>query len=133
MAQFLPKINVKGHDFVPVVRRRLNMICNLNLTFLRKVEAEGLVHQGGDIDNRIKTLFDGLRMPDQGDEIPTCEVQFSPMHALLESDSLIVGFAIRTDRLLDGGAVPINWVHLLIEVHVSVTRVTMENASFLGD
>jgi hypothetical protein len=130
---YFPDINVKGFDFTPVVRRRLNMICSLNIIFLRKMEAAGLVHQGGDLDNRIKTLFDGLRMPDKGDEVPEKEVRFEPMNTLLESDGLITNFSIKADKLLDGESKSKHWVKLLIEAHVSVTRVTMGNVSFLGD
>ena len=100
---------------------------------LRKMEDAGLVHQGGDIDNRVKTLFDGLRMPDKGNEVPEKEVQFEPMNTLLESDGLITGFSIKADKLLDGDSKSKHWVKLLIEVHVSVTRVTIGNVSFLGD
>jgi hypothetical protein len=130
---YFPKINVKGFDFVPVVRRHLKMVCSLNITFLRKMEEFGLVHQGGDIDNRIKTLFDGLRMPDKGDEVPEHEVGFQPMNTLLESDAMITGYSVKAEKLWGCDLQSKHWVKLLIEAHVTVTKVTLQNVSFLGD
>jgi len=130
---YFSPINVKGFGFVPLVRRKLNMVCSIDIVFLRRMEGYGLIHQGGDIDNRLKTLFDGLRMPEKGDEVPEHEVQVEPMNTLLESDGLISGFSVKADKLLNGESKSKHWVKLLIEVHISVTRVTMGNVSFLGD
>jgi hypothetical protein len=54
---------VEGHSFLPLIRDSLALVCGLDILFLRKEEPGKLVEHGGDIDNRIKTLFDGLRMP----------------------------------------------------------------------
>jgi hypothetical protein len=129
-----PSINIHGWLFRPVVRKHLKMICSLDVLFLRKMEHEGLVHQGGDIDNRLKTLFDGLRMPDKGDAVPSAQdVGEQPLATLLESDSLINGFSVRADKLLDCRSTSKHWVKLVIGVQVSVTSVTLRNLSFLGD
>ncbi|MCC6779196.1 MAG: hypothetical protein IT537_21640, partial [Hyphomicrobiales bacterium] len=97
--EYFPPISVKGFEFIPLVRRHLHMICSISVTFLRKGDPGTIVYQGGDIDNRLKTLFDGLRMPDKGDEVPEHFVTNQPMYALLESDALITGVAVKTDRL----------------------------------
>jgi hypothetical protein len=54
-------INVGGFGFIPLVRHSLSLACDLDIIFMRKEEPGSLILQGGDIDNRLKTLFDGLR------------------------------------------------------------------------
>jgi len=46
------------------------MVLQLGSLFLRPGEPGRLVSRGGDIDNRIKTLLDGLRMPTDAIELP---------------------------------------------------------------
>ncbi len=56
----------------------------------------------GDIDNRLKTLFDSLRMPSPsqecGQESPG-EAE-DPFYVLLEDDETIANVSVTTDRLL---------------------------------
>jgi hypothetical protein len=58
--------------------------------------------QGGDIDNRLKTLFDALRMPNNlsetGNQKP--DENETPFFVLLEDDSLISELRVVTDQLL---------------------------------
>src|SRR5437879_4107837 len=51
--------------FTPLVTKELDLICSLDIQFFRREAPGGLIQQGGDIDNRIKTLFDALRVPDE--------------------------------------------------------------------
>ena len=132
-SRFLPPIAVQGGSYRPLLRKAHDVICSVDITFLRKEDPGQLVKQDGDIDNRIKTLFDGLRMPNKGDAIPAGKPVFSPMCALLEDDSLITGLSVKTDRLLGVPSGPPTWVYLLVEVRTSVSVVTMQNATFLGD
>ena len=90
-----------GYRFVPLVRRDLSLICAAEILFLRR-EVPGGVIRSGDMDNRIKTLFDALRMP-HGGELPSGEQPQDgedPFFVLLEDDSLITSVNITTDRLL---------------------------------
>jgi hypothetical protein len=56
----------------------------------------------GDLDNRVKTLIDGLRMPRQQSEInnmaPTADER--PFFVLLEDDKVVYEFVVQADRLL---------------------------------
>ena len=97
-------IDVAGKSFIPLVRESMSLVCDLDILFLRKGEPGQLVSQGGDIDNRIKTLLDGLRMPENATEIGSKFV-YRPMYCLLENDSLITGLNVRTDQLLAYGIV----------------------------
>ena len=90
--------------------------------------ASELIRHGGDIDNRVKTLFDALRMPSL-DELPKRDVPKrgeEPFYVLLEDDALVTGFSVITDRLLIPTASE-GQVELIIHVKVSTTRSSMDN------
>ena len=58
----------------------------------------------GDIDNRLKTLFDALRPPTCKEELggydtPTPDER--PFYCLMTDDKLITKVALETDRLLE--------------------------------
>jgi hypothetical protein len=88
-----------GFEFVPLVSWRFRLVCSLEILFLRR-ENPGAVVSGGDVDNRLKTLFDSLRLPkcDEITEKPEADEQ--PMFCLLEDDRLITEVKVTTDRLL---------------------------------
>ena len=125
-------IVIKDLKFIPVVRRSLALVCDLDIIFMRKEEPGSLILQGGDIDNRLKTLFDGLRIPTE-DELKTEKPEMQPFYCLLEQDSLITGVKVRTDRLLTAPDGDAHEVHLIIKVTVRVLRMSWENLGFLGE
>src|ERR1019366_1365691 len=53
-----------GGRFVPLVSKTGGFTCSLDILFLRRDNPGYLIASGGDIDNRIKVLLDGLRMPE---------------------------------------------------------------------
>lgn len=126
-------LNVKGRLFLPLVRSSLALGCALDILFLRKEEPGKIITQGGDIDNRIKTLFDALRMPTPDDFNGTEGDLPATLYCLLESDSLINDVAIRTDRLLSRPGASTSEVRLVIEVKVKVMQVRAYNMTLLGD
>lgn len=126
---FLKTLSAKyarhGFNFLPLVNKSFNLVCSLDILFLRRESPGELVRHGGDLDNRLKTLFDALRIPETGAEI--CEFQptneENPFYCLLEDDALITDFQVTTGRLLTplkSGQHP-NEVFLIIKV---ATRVT---------
>jgi hypothetical protein len=90
------------YRFVPLIGERLATSCSLDILFLRRDAPGGLVKHGGDLDNRIKVLFDALRMPQNRGELPTSapETDEDPFYCLLEDDRFINGVTITTDKLL---------------------------------
>jgi hypothetical protein len=98
---------------------------------LRQEDPGALVLQGGDIDNRVKTLFDALRNPEASVEKNYPQNQYLT-YCLLESDTLISGFKISTGRLLFPQFDHPNEVHLLIEVEVRVLEVGTWNLPLVG-
>jgi hypothetical protein len=132
-------------QFIPLVRSKLHLVCALDILFLRKEDPGGVI-QGGDIDNRLKTLFDALSMPNPQDvrledvpRYPNLAAGVEPPHdappleCLMESDSLISGLTVTTDRLLAAPNASPSTVHLVIGVTVSVQRITDKNIGFIGD
>jgi hypothetical protein len=130
-AIFLP-IERGNQHFIPLVRRSLNLACELDILFLRNDAPGSIVKSGGDLDNRIKTLFDGLRMP-SADETKVGTPVADPCFCLLEDDSLISTFAVRTDRLLTDPERSPHRVLLVIEVKLTVLKLNSYNVGFLTD
>ena len=58
-----------GYRFVPLVNKRFDLVCALNILFLRRGDPGSLVMPGGDVDNRIKTLLDALKVPGECQEV----------------------------------------------------------------
>jgi hypothetical protein len=115
---------VDGITFVPIVYEALFLIANLDILFLRPENPGKVVTQGGDLDNRIKTLFDGLRVPKPG-ELPPGTSHADPVWCLLEDDALVTEFSVRTDRLL--GPSDDDEVLLIITVTVGASRHVIKN------
>lgn len=89
--------------FAPLVNTKLQIIAKLQILFLRPEAPGNLVTQGGDIDNRLKTLFDALRMPRVVAELPLNDSPKEgedPFFCLLEDDALITEIDVKTDMLL---------------------------------
>jgi hypothetical protein len=122
---------------LPIVREDLNLVCDLDILFLRRENPGALVCGGGDLDNRLKVLFDALRIPQDENEVrdlsPTPEA--GPLLVcLLEDDKLITGFRCTTDRLLEpaNSESEENHVRLIVNVEVKATRLTSENMGYFS-
>lgn len=117
--------------FAPLISEKLCVTAELNITFLRPEAPGSLITQGGDIDNRLKTLFDGLRMAKVESEIPNGDEPTpdeSPFYCVLEDDSLITRVSVLTDRLLEPNQTE-NHVLLIIGVKTKITVGTWFNIS----
>jgi hypothetical protein len=109
---------VGSFTFAPIVTPDLALLAELEIVFLRPEAPGSLITQGGDIDNRLKTLFDALRMPKAQQELVSGDFPLdgeAPFHCLLEDDNLVSRVSVTTDRLLDASANN-NHAHLLIKV-----------------
>src|SRR5579863_3711656 len=108
------KFALGGYNFVPLVTEDLFLLCEIELLFLRQ-EPPGKIIGSGDIDGRLKTLFDALRMPKNRDEIKDETGKYlapaeheKPFYCLLEDDKLISRVTVETDTMLEhvGGDIP---------------------------
>ena len=118
-----------GFRFAPLVTTRYDLVATIELLFLRPEPPGRLITQGGDIDNRLKTLFDALRMPRVASEIPSGDAPQqgeNPFFCLLQDDALITEIDVKTDVLLDPGASS-SEAHLFIRVRTAMVDLTFNN------
>jgi hypothetical protein len=125
--------------FVPLVTRRNHLLCELDILFLRAEKAGNLFQKktpksAGDLDNRLQVLFDGLRVPEPTElnatDLPASDQ--NPLYTLLEDDSMITGFRLDSDRLLDEPNTS-NRVRLVIRVTVKTTKLSWQTSEFGTD
>jgi hypothetical protein len=118
-----------GVGYVPLSFDGLGVACKLDILMLRPEAPGHTLIKGGDIDNRLKTLFDALRIPKVGEVGETPEDGRNPFYCLLEDDSLINHLSVTTDFLL-GGENP-NEVRLVITVNMwPVVHTTLNMGIF---
>ena len=87
--------------YLPLVRKSAHLIAELDILLLRNEVPGRIIVGGGDIDNRLKTLFDALRCPHSAEEAGSQSHTDSEIYTLLEDDSLITAVGVTTDRLLE--------------------------------
>ncbi len=121
-----------GFSFAPLVTNRLLIYAEINILMLRPEEPGSIVLSSGDIDNRLKTLFDALRCPLANGETPpqaTPLPEEEPFFCVVKEDSLITSVSVITDRLL----LPVDPAHvqLVILVKTKPKRVCAANIGML--
>ena len=118
--------------FIPLIRNSLHLACAVDILFLRHEEPLNLMKQGGDLDGRLKTLFDALRMPDPKSEYVGADPTADPLYVVLEDDVLISDMSIRSGRLLGNRAKDKHRVRLTMDITVKVLRVFPQNSGLIG-
>jgi hypothetical protein len=90
--------------------------------FLRRDNPGSLITHGGDIDNRIKVMFDGLKMPKQVKELGDYAMgaDENPFFCLLEDDKLVTSVSVTTDRLIVPQKSEENIHDVLLAIHVTI-------------
>jgi hypothetical protein len=109
---------IGAFNFAPLVSSRIHFVAELDILLLRPEPPGMIITQGGDIDNRIKTLLDALKVPSEPNALPSQAVPTPdqvPFFCLLEDDNLVTRLAVKTDRLFEPVQSP-NEVVLLIHV-----------------
>lgn len=122
-----------GFTYLPLVTKFLEVACELDILLLKPEDPGRFVRNDGDLDNRLKILFDALRMPLDRGEIPAGD---SPednerpyFYCLLEDDNLITKVTLQADRLLALRPDP-DAVRLIISVAIRATHLTRLNFPF---
>lgn len=99
MEKIADRYNRCGFHFLPLIRENENA-CSLNIVILFRHEPYR-AYNCGDLDNRIKTLVDGMRMPKQCTELPkgiVPSVDEDPFCVLMDDDKVIYEFQVTTDQ-----------------------------------
>jgi hypothetical protein len=127
-------VQIGDLHLVPLFGSYVDVTCHLDILFLCRSKPGGIIHAGGDVDNRLLTLFDALKAPSTEAELgPIRETLPKPFYCLLQDDSQISGFSVRTGQLLHPMSNSSADVRLTIDVTVEIRRVTLANLSLLGD
>ena len=118
---------IGGIRFAPLVTNAIFLICELDIIMLWKDEP-GQIINTGDIDNRLKTLFDALACPNEEQVKNHKESieKYQPYFVLLEDDKLITSVRVETNRLLLPDLEQ-NDLSLLIKVKTKPYRVIYNN------
>lgn len=124
-------VDKDGLRFAPLVTRRLDLYAEVSVLLFRQQPRGTLITDGGDLDNRLKTLLDGLRIPrgaNEGRQAPgTADGEPNPFFCVLEDDSLVTKVTVESEQLLRTTDPDV--VLAIITVHVKKTRLTFENMS----
>ena len=89
-----------GYRFCPLIRNEWSLLSSLEILFLRFDYAGSGVISSGDLDNRVKTLIDGLTKPISATQLGsylTPQIGEDPFYCLLENDNLVTSLAVETD------------------------------------
>ena len=128
--------HIGGIDWNPIISPHLKMIAELDILLMHP-EIVGMPHS--DIDNRVKTILDGLRCPQNEHEIgQNTPRNIGPIYTLLDDDHLVTKLTVNTSHLLSQDIIPNNIpktpdsVFMLIDVNVRVTEGTLENLPFMA-
>ena len=125
------------YNFVPMVwKLKHPPECSLDILLLQRHSPGKPIH-AGDIDNRLKTILDALRIPSERQELPdsaTPEPDEDPFFCLLEDDRLITHLSVETDQWFeptkDGGASP-NEALVIIRVSIEPGILTKDGGLHL--
>jgi hypothetical protein len=122
-----------GRRFAPLVTTRLDLYAELHILLFRPQPRGYLITDGGDIDNRLKTLLDALRIPRAPGELPASATvseigDDGLFYCLLEDDSLVTKVGVETEQLLQ----PYDSDSILAVIHVVIkkTRTSYANIAF---
>ena len=124
-------VDKNGQRFAPIVTSKLHLYAELSILLFRDQPRGSLITDGGDIDNRLKTLLDALRIPRNSQENrPTGNVLANEelFYCLLEDDSLVTKVAVEAEQFLK----PVEPDHVLAIIHVLIKKTTsiFANADF---
>jgi hypothetical protein len=95
-----------GFRWLPLIRRNSSGVaCSLDILFLRREEPGAVIH-AGDLDNRVKVLFDALQVPQELNQVQgfAPDADEDPFLCLLQNDRYITDFKVTSDRLLTSSA-----------------------------
>jgi hypothetical protein len=127
-----------GFRYIPLVSDEFRLRVALEILFLRTAQPGGVI-RSGDIDGRLKTLFDGLKMPASLSELGklnTPQTDEDPFFVLLADDNLVTHVSVETDTLLQptptaNGNFLDNDARVVITATVAPCEVWMNNLRFV--
>lgn len=127
--------HVGGIDWNPIITPKLNLLAEIEIQLLHP-EIVGVARS--DIDNRVKTILDGLRCPQNEHEVgENTPKNIGPIYTLLDDDHLVTKLSVNTSHLLSEEIFAKNKnmtsdeIFMMIDVNVRVEEGTLENLPFM--
>jgi hypothetical protein len=121
-----------NRSYIPIISSKLSLYAELDVLLLSSSKPGNLLHAGGDIDNRLKTLFDALTVPTEDQSPPpNLNIPRGNFDCLLEDDKLVRRVSVESDQLLtlDDSS---KEVLAIINVSVKLARGTMGNLGLVS-
>lgn len=125
-------VEINGNRYWFLISEYLKTVVDLSITFLFPYEVGSIVVQGGDIDNRLKTLFDALRIPLSSTELPAdddFDYSDDGMYCLLQDDKLIN--SIQVNAFKDHDPIDDNSCRTIIKVNTRINAALLGNLCFV--
>ncbi|MGN0929981.1 MAG: hypothetical protein ACI4N3_05060 [Alphaproteobacteria bacterium] len=123
---------INGVKFFPIIRPELNLLAELDIQIMHP---ELLETPRADIDNRMKTLLDALKRPQNAHELAEHINKKDIIYTLLDDDHLVTKMTINTSHLLykEQNTSPNHDYDLLviITVNIRASKGTMENLAVI--
>ena len=130
-----------GYQFIPLITHVHELHCGLSIRIYRKIGHGGILYEGGDLDNRLKTLLDALQVPrDVGQLPPEGDIDsnpdsWPPLFCLLDNDAAVTKLSIESFKLLSlpptEFAQAQNYIELDIDVLIEPVTALMGNLDIL--
>lgn len=127
--------HVGGIDWNPIITPNLKLLAEIDIQMMHP-EIVGVPRR--DIDNRVKTLLDGLRCPQNEHEVgENTPRDIGPIYTLLDDDHLITKMSVNTSHLLGtelfSESIPktSDAVFIMLDVNVRVAEGNLENLPFM--
>jgi hypothetical protein len=121
-----------GYRFVPLATESLDLFCSIEVLMLRPGSIGSLI-QSGDIDGRLKTIFDALKVPNEVSQLGKYtkpEDDEEPFYCLLEDDKLISKASVESDVLLEPVSEPPNRNDARVVISVKIRPAHMNTINF---
>lgn len=114
---------INGVEFVPIISPEMDLLAEIDIEILHP---ELLGTARADIDNRLKTLLDTLKRPQNPMEIPREQAKGARIYTLLDDDKMITKLNVNTSHLLIEDVAP-DEIFMLINIKVVASKGTFDN------
>ena len=114
---------IGGKFFNPFITDLFKTRCSLYIRVFRGMRQFNPVLGNVDLDNRVKTIIDGLRAPSQQGEM--IEIERETTYVLIDDDSIVDGITIKSDHLLDEDDEEV--VLAIVTANIHLSHATWEN------
>jgi hypothetical protein len=127
------RYKVRDRFFIPLINEPRQAQCHLAIQLHSRMKGGGGIFAGGDLDNRMKTLFDSLRMPHNENELPDPLGGPEHIYCLLDDDQRITKVSVESIPLWGPkrSDEDDNYVELECNVTVQAIRPMVGNYDFL--